>query len=264
MRWSPRISASANGRKVALDWFARNRPSPITLVALAALGVMVMAQLASGSHPRPKGATPLRASLVPAYQQCTAPNNTHGPPLAFPSCSPPVQTSNFLTVGTPDANGAGANSVGFAQVKVVGSGNGVDIITTGQITDVRCKPGTNANVCNSANAADGPDYSGELQANSIARATDHFNGPNRDEAATVQDIPNPFPFRCQNTPDTSVGGTCTVPTERPLIPQPYWFAGKRVVIELTHIEVTDGGPDGIPSTQPEQNTLFAVQGVFIP
>jgi hypothetical protein len=175
-----------------------------------------------------------------------------------------VQTSNFLTVGTPDANSAGANSIGFAQVKVVGSGNGVDIITTGQITDVRCKSGTNASVCNSANAADGPDYSGELEANSIARTTDHYNGPNRDQAGTVQDFPNPFIFRCQNTADTSVGGTCTVPTERPLIPQPYWFAGQRVVIELTQIKVKDGGSDGIVSTQPEESTLFAVQGVFIP
>jgi len=32
-------------------------------------------------YPRPKGATPLRVSFVPAYQQCTAPNRTHGAPL---------------------------------------------------------------------------------------------------------------------------------------------------------------------------------------
>jgi hypothetical protein len=248
-----------------MSWVSKHRPSPITMLALAALGVMVMAQLASGSHPRPRGASPLRVSLVPAYKQCTAPNSTHGPPLAFPSCTPPVQASNFVTVGTPDANGAEANSIGFAQIKVLtANGVGYDVITTGQITDVRCQPGTDASVCTSANAADGPDYSGELQANAIARATDHFNGPNRDQAGTVQDIPNPFPFRCQNTPDTSVGATCTVPTERPLIPQPYWFEGKRVVVELTQVEVSDGGADGIPSTQPEQNTRFAVQGVFIP
>ena len=32
-------------------------------------------------YPRPAGASPLRASLVPAYNECTAPNRTHGPPL---------------------------------------------------------------------------------------------------------------------------------------------------------------------------------------
>ena len=37
------------------------------------------------SYPRPRGASPLRVSLVPAYQACTAPNRTHGSPLSFPS-----------------------------------------------------------------------------------------------------------------------------------------------------------------------------------
>ena len=43
------------------------------------------------SYPRPKGATPLRASLTTAYNQCTAPDRTHGPPLAFPSCANPTE-----------------------------------------------------------------------------------------------------------------------------------------------------------------------------
>ena len=57
------------------------------------------------SYPRPKGATPVSLSLVPASQQCTSPNRTHGPPLAFGSCKPPQRASSYLTVGTPDANG---------------------------------------------------------------------------------------------------------------------------------------------------------------
>ena len=56
-------------------------------------------------YPRPAGATPLRVPLVTAYNQCTSPNRVHGPPLASPSCSPPSQSSQHLTVGTPDANG---------------------------------------------------------------------------------------------------------------------------------------------------------------
>ena len=36
------------------------------------------------AYPRPKGATPIRVPLVVAYPQCTSPNRTHGPPLAFP------------------------------------------------------------------------------------------------------------------------------------------------------------------------------------
>ena len=34
-------------------------------------------------YPRPKGATPTRVPLVPAFNACAAPNRTHGPPLAF-------------------------------------------------------------------------------------------------------------------------------------------------------------------------------------
>ena len=45
------------------------------------------------AYVRPKGATPLRASLVPAYQECEAPNSTHGAPLDSPSCVPPQQSS---------------------------------------------------------------------------------------------------------------------------------------------------------------------------
>ncbi len=66
-------------------------------------------------YPRPAGATPTYAYLVPAYQACIAPDRTHGPPLAYGSCSGPDQVSQHLTVGTPDANGKGAKSVGYAR-----------------------------------------------------------------------------------------------------------------------------------------------------
>src|SRR5688500_15586841 len=91
---------------------------PLAL-ALGAVGVMVMASMASATHPRPKGATALRVTLVPAYNACTAPNRTHGPPLAFPSCNPPVQSSTALTVGSPDANGAAANGEGNVKLLVI-------------------------------------------------------------------------------------------------------------------------------------------------
>ena len=41
------------------------------------------------AYARPRGATPTRVSLVTAYNQCTSPDRTHGPPLAFQSCSSP-------------------------------------------------------------------------------------------------------------------------------------------------------------------------------
>jgi hypothetical protein len=242
--------------------FLSRRPSVFRPgLVIAVLGVLLVAQLAIATHPRPRGATPLRVSLLPSFKECTAPNSTHGPPLAFPSCVPPAQTSNYLTVGTPDANGAAPNSVGAVKLRVTGSVPS-GVITSGSITDVRCLPATDAAVCTGTNAAGGPDYSGDLEGNATARATDHFNGPNHDQPGTVQDVPNPFVFHCFNTADTSVGGVCRVDESQPLIPGPYWWEGQRVVIELTQLEVSDGGPDGNAFTK--DNTRFAVQGVFLP
>ncbi len=56
-------------------------------------------------YPRPRGASPLRVSLTPAYKSCSSPNSVHGAPLAGPSCTHPVPASSYLTVGTFDANG---------------------------------------------------------------------------------------------------------------------------------------------------------------
>ena len=82
----------------------------------AALLCLLIVAPAQATHPRPVGATPTRMSLVPAYAACAAPNRTHGPPLAFPSCNPPAQTSAQATVGTPDAFGGAANFTGFIRL----------------------------------------------------------------------------------------------------------------------------------------------------
>jgi hypothetical protein len=37
-----------------------------------------------------------------------------------------------------------------------------------------------------------------------------------------------------------------------------------MVMELGKIDVTDGGPDGDPSTSSDQSTLFLTQGLFVP
>ena len=66
--------------------------------------------LAYTGYARPKGATPLRVPLVISYRNCTAPNEQHGPPLVFPSCSPPVQESDWVTTGTADSNGQATSS----------------------------------------------------------------------------------------------------------------------------------------------------------
>ena len=233
----------------------------IVVMAVAIGSMLAVSQISSASHVRPKGASPIRASMVPAFKACGTPNRTHGAPLAFPSCNPPVQASSFLTVGTPDANGAGANSVGVVLLKVKAT-SPEDVLITSSISDVRCLPATSASVCGTANAADGPDYSGELQGNATIRISDHYNGPGLNEAATVVDIPFPVNASCVATAATTIGGTCTTNTTANAVVPGSVKDTQRAVVEIGQLQVNDGGADGLVSTA--DNTLFEVQGIFIP
>jgi hypothetical protein len=80
----------------------------------------------------------------------------------------------------------------------------------------------------------------------------------------VVDIPFPINIPCVNTSDPEVGSLCDVAfAPQPLSPiNDTWFNGKRVVIEMSKFEVSDGGSDGVVSTTP--NTLFLRQGIFVP
>jgi hypothetical protein len=244
----------------------KRRVLPLAL-ALGALGTMVFASVASAIHPRPLSASPMSLSLVPAFNECTTPNRTHGTPLVFPSCNPPVQSSTALTVGTPDANGASANSVGRIKIAVKvgapGPPDDSDVNITANITDVRCKSGTLT--CGNANAADGPDYTGELEGDAQIRITDHYNGVDASggsDPATVVDIPFPVGATCANTGSTAIGGLCTANTTANAVVPGAVKDGKRGVVEIGQVQVFDGGPDGQRGSLP--NTLFAVQGIFIP
>jgi hypothetical protein len=228
-------------------------------MSMAAAG----AQPAGASHPRPTAAPAVRAALVPAHQQCTATNRTHGPPLDSPSCNPPVPASSSVAVG--DAPPGMIGTFKLAAVEgVPGPPEDSDARFVVSITDVRCAAGTTA--CGSANSAGGPDYTGELQAGFIIRVTDHFNGPSPGggtDPGTVIDLPLPVNMPCTATPSTTIGGTCSVNTTfDTVVPTDMVRDGRRAVIEIGQPLVRDGGSDGVMSTSP--NTLFAVQGYFVP
>jgi hypothetical protein len=200
------------------------------------------------AYPRPKGATPLRVSLVPAYNQCISPNRTHGAPLSYGSCAPPVQSSSQLTVGTPDAagNGAAAKSVGFAIYRALAS----DVRLTAQISDVRLKAGL-------------ADYTGQVQVDAAVRITDKLNGPATNEPATGIDTNFPVTVPCSGTPsDGTIGSTCSIVTTFNAVTPGAIVSAARSIWALGDVKVFDGGPDGVASTAP--NTLFERQGVFVP
>jgi hypothetical protein len=200
------------------------------------------------------GATPLRASLVPAYQQCSSGNRTHGAPLAYPSCNPPVQTSSFLTVGTPDANGtSAANAIAYAKFDALPGNAGTtadeaDMKITVSASDVR-------------NKSDLTDYAGQLKVSTTTQLIDRDNGPS--ETGTTQDIPIEYTVPCTTTPsNTAAGSTCALSTTADAVTPNTVKEGRRTIWQMGKVNVYDGGADGVVSTNP--NTLYLTQGVFVP
>jgi hypothetical protein len=198
-------------------------------------------------YPRPRGATPLRAALVPAFAPCEAPNRTHGAPLAFGSCAPPAARSQGLTVGAPDANGHPAQAIAMMRLDVrtgdpATVADEADVAISATATDVRRRDTLG-------------DFAGELRARVTVRATDGWNGPDAgggSDAATVTDFPLEAPLPCAPTAAPE-GATCTTQTTIDALAPGAVREGVRAIWELGPAEVLD--PDGRP---------FLAQGLFVP
>lgn len=226
------------------------------LSAAAVLAVLAMgppAAHAIDGFPRPAGASPLRASLVPAYQPCFAPNRRHGPPLDFDACAPPDQASAGLTIGTPDANGQATRFAGSVRLTtVVGDpeldGDQADVSVVLAANDVRL-------------ATDLSDYTGELDLRPTFRLTDLDNGP---DPATVLDFQLSFHATCAATSETTTGADCNLATTADSVLPGVIKESQRMLMEgVDPVRVFDGGADGDLNT-PADNTLFLTQGIFIP
>jgi Tol biopolymer transport system component len=231
----------------------------------------------NNAYPRPRGATPFRLPLVPAMKPCTAPSTAHAPPLSFPSCNAPAPESRYLTVGTPDLNGQGANAIGFVTLAAYCSGGAPgeqppclsspgdqeDGALTISLTDVRCA-GT------SGGCAGGPlsDYTGNVLFRATFRITDKNNGPLATAPsanATAEDGGLAIAMLCAATGSNTVGSTCAEQTSLDaLFGSGMITEQKRAVWQMSDsFSVTDGGADGDVNTTGD-NTLFEVGGVFFP
>jgi hypothetical protein len=157
-----------------------------------------------------------------------------------------------ITVGTPDANRQGANSVGTVLFRAIAgnpstAANEADVALDVTLTDVRRKSGL-------------ADYTGELEEVSTIRLTDRASAGG--EATTVQDLPIAATVPCVATPDPARGASCSLSTTVNALTPGAVAEGKRAIWQLDQVQVLDGGPDGLASTN--DNSLFAVQGVFVP
>jgi len=212
--------------------------------------------------PRPKTANNVRVGLAPAYSACTAPNRTHGPPLAHPSCNPPSRESSTLTVGTPDANGFPANSVSYMRFKVISGvpsteANEADVELIVRITDVRNHPS-------------GTDYSGKVLLRANLQMTDQRNAAEMPEWGTTQSLPFVWPVQCVETTATTRGSNCNATTSTNALYPGAVVESRRAMWELGQGSVLDPGPNGTgyescpPTCGDGDETVFMRQAIFIP
>jgi hypothetical protein len=199
------------------------------------------------TYPRPKGASPMYVPLVPAYAICTAPNAQHGAPLSFGSCAPPTRESSSLTLGTPDANGQGANALGFAVLAAKAD----NPTTPADEADVKLQ----VSVSDVRNASDLSDYTGVLQARAVIKITDRDNAPSPGGAgaATAQPAQFPYSVPCTATASASTGSTCATATTAEAVVPGSITGGRRAVWELQSFDLYDGA-----------SVRFLGQGLFVP
>jgi hypothetical protein len=252
-RWGDYAGASPDPSNDHVVWGSNQLNGPFTSDPHWQTRNFALLQGAPG-YPRPKGATPFRVALVPAYNQCSNANRTHGGPLDAPSCNPPVQSSSYLTVGTLDANGAASNSVSSLRLDAVLG----DPATPADEADVKIRLSA-TDVRRSSNLSD---YTGQLLASAALRITDHYNGSSLTDSATVSDLTYSFASPCQATADTGTGGDCELVTTADSLVAGTVVESKRTIWQLGQVKLFDGGADGVASTQ--DNTLFETQGLFVP
>jgi TolB protein len=270
--WSP------DGTKIAFSTFTGalfrvfvmnsdgSSPVPVTPSGLSA-HVPDWQPVVFPGYARPKAASPTQVALVPTYNFCFAQNRTHGPPLAFASCSPPTQRSITLTVGTPDANGAAANSVGSARFATLAGNPGTpadeaDVRITVHVSDVRCVA-TNAACPGGALS----DFAGRILLTPNVQVTDRENGS--PGPGTMQFALH-SPIDCAPTPDPAVGSTCALSTTMDSIVPGAVPEGSRTIWEIGEVQVWDPGPNGTgyancpPTCGNGDEAPFMRQGVFVP
>jgi hypothetical protein len=215
-------------------------------------------------YARPKGASPTRVSLVPAYRTCTGvPNRQHGPPLVGGSCAPPVQSSSTLTVGSPDAfPGTQANSISSVRFTTVNGNTATeadeaDISLVTAISDVRNNPALT-------------DYTGSLMVSADVRITDNRNSDEMPEPGTVQTFAFRWSVPCVGTTDTTTGSDCNSTTSADALLPGAIAESRRTQWELGKVTVLDAGPNGTgitpcpPTCGNGDETVFMSEGVFIP
>jgi hypothetical protein len=236
-------------------------------------------------YARPLSATPVTLRLVPAFETCTASNSTHSAPLALASCNPPVQSSTYLTMNSPDRpppNNTAAGGTGSIILTLTclapgttnetgqvppcpATGDQMDMKITSGLADIRCAATSGG--C----AAAGGLYSGKVMALMPLQITDRLNGPAETGPGTLDEYPFKWGVQCTS-------GACNSVTSADSVIPGIVREGKRAVWALGQPQVLDGGSDGdlVAAPSPASGTcppacegnggetVFLRQGLFTP
>ena len=146
-------------------------------------------------------------------------------------------------MGTPDANGQAANSIGSVRFAVVAgdpvtAADEADVAVTFSLTDVRVRSTL-------------ADYTSPLASTATIRVTDRLNGTGI-EAATVQDLDFAVWVPCAATAGAA-GGTCQMTTSFDAVMPGAIKEGRRSIWEFDRVRVTG-----------RRGQLFATQGILVP
>ena len=215
--------------------------------------------LIPGGYPRPRGASPLRVPLAPAYKTCAAPNSVHG--AGYPRVRPAIPPSRSRATSR-----SGRRTRRAARER-------------GRLGDVRGRE---------RRFLDGPErgrrsYHGDPYRETMkSDLSDYTAAPaptptshNR-TSTTVRALyrsrsatpPPPltssFPVTipCSATGPTTVGSSCSVATTANAVLAGVVGESRRTIWQLDRIQVFDGGADEVASTG--DNALFKTQAVFVP
>ena len=119
--------------------------------------------------------------------------------------------------------------------------------------------GIRFSLSNVMNVSDLSEYTGELRASAQVRLTDREGSV----AQTTAGFPLEFDVPCVATAPTIDKSLCELTTTLDAVRPGAAAEGTRAVWALDGLKVYDGGPDGDADTTAD-NSLFAVQGVFVP
>jgi hypothetical protein len=264
------------GSDVALDWtgdvyvagYTTSSDFPTTAGAFdpssnGGFDAFVTKFFGPGPYARPGSATPLRASLVPEYRQCTAPNSMHVAPLAHPSCSPPAQSSPLLTTSTI-GRGWGSATLKVRNGDPSTPADEADVAIDAALSDVQSTAG-------------GGDYTGKVILKSRVRMTDTRNGTSGRESATVSDFELSVPIDCVATAAPERGSHCDLTTTLDTLVPGFVMEGARAVVSTFSVNVEDAGADGEvdpgpgpgglgcpPACGTGDESVYLRQGIFTP